>query len=95
MWCRVSDTRRRRDVSPLSKPTMAGSSFTPPKAARGSAAAHHAQRVALVGRGPAVQVVVFFSLFYLFCFYLLYILNKFLNLNKIRNLNKFEIWTKF
>jgi hypothetical protein len=30
-----------------------GSSFTPPKAARGSAAAHHAQRVALVGHGPA------------------------------------------
>jgi hypothetical protein len=50
--------------------TQRGSSFSPPKAARDSAAAHHAQRVAPVGRGPAAQVVVyFFSLFYLFCFY--------------------------
>jgi hypothetical protein len=61
-----------------------GSFFTPPKAARGSAAAHHAQRVALVGRGPAVQVVVFFRCFiFSVSIFLLYILNKFLNLNKI------------
>jgi hypothetical protein len=47
------------------------SSVTPLKAARGKAAAHHAQRVALVGRGPAAQVVVYFLflMFYLFCFY--------------------------
>jgi hypothetical protein len=66
------------DGSSFTPPKAAqGSSFTPPKAARGSEAAHHVQRVALVGRGPAAQVVVFFSLFYLFCFYfLLYILNK-------------------
>jgi hypothetical protein len=47
-----------------------GSSFTPPKAARGSPAAHHAQRMALVGCGPAAQVeVCFFSRFIYFALY--------------------------
>jgi hypothetical protein len=53
--------------------------------------------VALVGRGPAAQVVVYFLFFtvYLLCFYFALNLGELLNLNKIRNLNKFGIWNFF
>jgi hypothetical protein len=60
--------RARRVCKRRVERRIGGSSLLPLKAARDRAAAHHTQRVALVGRGPAAQVVVYFLIFAILSF---------------------------